>query len=46
MEVFDAARTVLAVREFQDKPVSPEAARRIVQAVWPRYPTGRCPDRG
>jgi len=34
MEVFDAVRTVLAVREFQDKPVPPEAARRIVEAAW------------
>jgi nitroreductase len=33
MEVFDAVRTVLAVREFQDKPVPPEAARRIVEAA-------------
>ncbi len=34
MEVFDAVRTVLAVREFQDKPVPPDAARRIVEAAW------------
>ena len=33
MEVFDAVRTVLAVREYQDKPVSPDAARRIVEAA-------------
>ena len=33
MEVFDAVRTVLAVREFQDKPVPPDAARRIVEAA-------------
>jgi nitroreductase len=34
MEVFEAVRTVLAVREFQDKPVPPDAARRIVEAAW------------
>jgi nitroreductase len=34
MEVFGAVRTVLAVREFQDKPVPPDAARRIVEAAW------------
>lgn len=33
MEVFDAVRTVLAVREFQDKPVPPDAARRSVEAA-------------
>ena len=33
MEVFDAVRTVLAVREFQDKPVPPDDARRIVEAA-------------
>ena len=33
MEVFEAVRTVLAVREFQDKPVPPETARRIVEAA-------------
>ena len=33
MEVFDAVGTVLAVREFQDKPVPPDAARRIVEAA-------------
>jgi nitroreductase len=33
MEVFEAVRTVLAVREFQDKPIPPEAARRIVEAA-------------
>jgi hypothetical protein len=30
MEAFEAVRTVLAVREFQDKPVPPDTARRIV----------------
>ena len=32
MEVFEAVRTDLAVREFQDKPLPPDAARRIVEA--------------
>jgi nitroreductase len=32
MEVFDALRTVLAVRNYQDKPVPPEVVRRIVEA--------------
>jgi nitroreductase len=32
MEVFDAVRTILAVREYQDKPVPPEIVRRIVEA--------------
>src|SRR5580765_4387674 len=32
MEVFEAVRTMLAVREFQDKPVPPESVRRIVEA--------------
>jgi nitroreductase len=30
--VFDVARTVLAVREFQDKPIPDEVLRRIVEA--------------
>ena len=33
MEVFEAVRTVLAVREFQDKPIPPDAARRIIAAA-------------
>lgn len=32
MEVFEAARTVLAVRSYQDKPVPPAVVRRIVEA--------------
>ena len=32
MEVFEAARTVLAVRKFQEKPVPPDTIRRIVEA--------------
>jgi len=32
MEVFDAVRTVLAVRQFQDKPVPEAIVRQIVEA--------------
>jgi nitroreductase len=32
MEVFDAVRTVLAMRHYQDKPVPAEIVRRIVEA--------------
>jgi nitroreductase len=32
MEVFEAVRTVLAVRAYQDKPVPPDVVRRIVEA--------------
>lgn len=32
MEVFEAVRTVLAVRSYQDRPVPAEAVRRIVEA--------------
>jgi nitroreductase len=32
MEVFDAVRTLLAVRNYRDKPVPPEVVRRIVEA--------------
>ena len=32
MEVFEAARTVLAIRKYQDKPIPPEAVRRILEA--------------
>jgi nitroreductase len=32
MEVFEAVRTVLAVRNYQDKPVPPDTVRRIVEA--------------
>jgi len=32
MEVFEAVRTVLAVRAYQDKPVPPDIVRRIVEA--------------
>lgn len=32
-DVFEAVRTVLAVRSYQDKPVPPETARRIIEAA-------------
>jgi nitroreductase len=32
MDVFEAVRTVLAVRSYQDKPVPPDIVRRIVEA--------------
>jgi nitroreductase len=32
MEVFDAVRTVLAVRRYRDTPVGPDVVRRIVEA--------------
>ena len=32
MEVFEAVRTVLAVRAYQDRPVPPETVRRIIEA--------------
>jgi nitroreductase len=32
MEVFDAVRTVLAVRQYQDRPVPDEVIQRIVEA--------------
>src|ERR1700730_14893805 len=32
-QVFDAARTIMAVREYQDKEVPEEAIRRIVEAA-------------
>ena len=32
MEVFDAVRTVLAVRQYQSKPVPPETVKRIIEA--------------
>jgi len=33
MEVFEAVRTILAIREYQDRPVPPETVRRIVEAA-------------
>ena len=32
MDVFEAVRTVLAVRTYQDKPVPPDVIRRILEA--------------
>ena len=32
MEVFEAVRTILAIRDYQDKPVPSETVRRIVEA--------------
>jgi nitroreductase len=32
MEMFEAVRTILAIREYQDKPVPAETVRRIVEA--------------
>jgi nitroreductase len=32
MEVYDAVRTVLAVRSFQSKPIPPDALQRILEA--------------
>jgi nitroreductase len=32
VEVFEAVRTVLAVRRYRDKPVPPDVVRRIVEA--------------
>jgi nitroreductase len=32
MEVYEAVRTVLAVRAYQDTPVPPDVVRRIIEA--------------
>jgi nitroreductase len=32
MEVFEAVQTILAVRQYQDKPVPPETTRRLIEA--------------
>ena len=34
MEVFDAVRTALAVRRYQDKPIPADAIQRIIEAGW------------
>jgi nitroreductase len=34
MEVYEAARTVLAVRNYKEKAVPPDVIRRIVEAGW------------
>ncbi len=47
MEVFEAVRTVLAVREFQDKPVPPDATHRIVEdRQWATIGTALAPPSG
>ena len=33
MEVYDTIRTVLAVRQYEDRPISPELVRRIVESA-------------
>jgi nitroreductase len=33
MDVFDAVRTVLAARAYQDRPVPPDAVRRLAEAA-------------
>ena len=33
MDVFEAVRTVLAVREYEEKPIPPDALRRILDAA-------------
>jgi nitroreductase len=33
MNVFDAVRTVLAVRQYEDRPVPPDVIRKIVEAA-------------
>jgi len=34
MQVYDTVRTVLAVRQFQDRSVSPQVVRKIVESAW------------
>lgn len=34
MDVYEAVRTILAVRRYQDRPVPPDVVRRIVEAGW------------
>src|SRR3954454_1623067 len=34
MNVWDAVRTVLAVREYKDQPVSAEIVRKVVESAW------------
>jgi nitroreductase len=34
MEAFEAVRTMLAVREYEDRPIPEELVRRIVEAAW------------
>ena len=34
MDVFETARTVLAVRAYRDKPIPTQIVRKIVEAAW------------
>jgi nitroreductase len=34
MDVYEAVRTVLAVRNYQERPVPPDVVQRIVEAGW------------
>jgi nitroreductase len=34
MDVFDAVRTVLAVRHYTDQPIPPALVRKIVESAW------------
>ncbi len=34
MDVFEAVKTVLAVRAFQDKPIPQDIVNEIVQSAW------------
>ena len=34
MDAFQAVRTVLAVRKYQEKPIPPEVVRKIVESAW------------
>jgi nitroreductase len=34
VDVFEAIRTILAVRQYQDRPVPDEVVRRVVEAGW------------
>ena len=34
MDVFEAVRTVLAVRSYQDKPIPQDVVKRIIDSAW------------
>lgn len=34
METFEAVRTLLAVRSYQDKPIPPHVVKKIVDSAW------------
>ena len=34
MDVFEAVRTLLAVRQYKDQPIPAEVVRRIVESAW------------